>query len=244
MSVQVLSCTAARRSLCGLCLLSRRTSAYYSHSVACHVQDPEVTTSVGTSARTRTATWSNSQHTITNTKNPLDPTRLDRYLASIRAADLQPTLDDVERCKPESFSLPDSSRYAIEYTNLLEMLCRSFSKDQLRRFTELYKLDPIWTRSSRRKTEYAESIIEKAWGWPSLKEIERKRRDMTEVLAKCQLSPYMQYPPSTDYVAAFTVTPSQLFLIMGRGAGNEFSAIVYSLFPKRWGRSAAVVDAV
>lgn len=185
MSAQVLACSAARRSLCSSCLLSRCTRAYYSHSVAGRVQDPEATTSVDTSARTRTATWSNSQHTITNIKNPLDPTRLDRYLASIRAADLQPTLDDVERCKPESFSLPDSSRYATEYTNLLETLCRSFSKDQLRRFTELYKLDPIWTRSSRRKTEYAESIIEKAWGWPSLKEIERKRRDTTEVLAKC-----------------------------------------------------------
>ncbi|KAH0838390.1 major facilitator superfamily domain-containing protein [Lanmaoa asiatica] len=96
------------------------------------------------------------------------------------------TSNDVNQ---RGFSRPDSSRYAVEYTNLLETLCRSFSKDQLRRFTELYKLDPIWTRSSRRKTEYAESIIEKAWSWPSLKEIERKRRDMTEVLVKWMSSP-------------------------------------------------------
>lgn len=193
MSAQVLWCSATRRSLCSSCLLSRRASAYYSQSVAGRLQDPDVSISASTSARTRTATWSNSHHAVANTRNPLDPTRLDRYLASIRATDLEPTLDDIERCKPESFSRPDSSRYAAEYTNLLETLCRSFSKDQLRRFTELYKLDPIWTRSSRRKTEYAESIIEKAWGWPSLKEIERKRRDTTEVLVKCQLSPYMRY---------------------------------------------------
>lgn len=191
MSAQVLWCSAARRSLCSSCLLSRRTSAYYSQSVAGRIQDPEASISASASARTLTAAWRNSHSAVANTRNPLDPTRLDRYLASIRAADLEPTLDDIERCKPESFSRPDSSRYATEYMGLLETLCRSFSKDQLRRFTELYKLDSIWTRSSRRKTEYAESIIEKAWGWPSLKEIERKRRDATEVLVKCQLSPYL-----------------------------------------------------
>lgn len=187
---------AARRSLCSsYCLLSPRTRADYSHSAlsptAHCLQEPEASTSVVPKRRTRTPTWSDSYPAATNPKNPLDPTRLDRYLSSIRAADLEPTLDDIERCKPQSFLRPDSSRYAAEYTNLLETLCRSFSKDQLRRFTELYKLDSIWTRSSRRKTEYAESIIEKAWGWPSLKEIERKRRDTTEVLVKCQWFPCM-----------------------------------------------------
>ncbi|KAF9229400.1 hypothetical protein BS17DRAFT_675151, partial [Gyrodon lividus] len=137
------------------------------------------------------------------TRNPLDPTRVDRYLASIRAAGLEPTLEDVERCRPEKHSRPESLWYAEEYTNLLEALCRSFSKDQLRRFTELYKLDPIWTRSSRRKIEYAESIIEKAWGWPSLKEIERKQRDRTEVVVK-----------------TFPVTPNQLFLILGKDGAD------------------------
>lgn len=193
MFVQVFRYSPTRRSLCSVCLLSR-CRAYYSQSalssVAGHRQDPEVSTSTGSGGASRTATWSDPHHAVANTRNPLDPTRLDRYLASIRAAELEPTLDDVERYKPEGFSRPDSSRYAAEYTNLLETLCRSFSKDQLRRFTELYKLDPIWTRSSRRKTEYAESIIEKAWGWPSLKEIERKRRDTTEVLVKCQYHPF------------------------------------------------------
>ncbi|KAF8140133.1 hypothetical protein EV363DRAFT_1151759 [Boletus edulis] len=200
MAAQVLWCSTARRSLCSSCLLSRRTSVYYSQSAAGRIQDPDAATP---STRTLTATWNNSHCAVANTRNPLGPTRLDRYLASIKPADLEPTLDDIQRCKPESFSRPDSSRYAAEYTSLLETLCRSFSKEQLRHFTELYKLDPIWTRSSRRKTEYAESIIEKAWGWPSLKEIERKRRDTTEVLVK-----------------AFTVTPSQLFLIMGKDGAD------------------------
>ncbi|KAG8219894.1 hypothetical protein J3R82DRAFT_888 [Butyriboletus roseoflavus] len=205
MSMQVFRCSAARRSLCSSCLLFRRTN--YSQSALSSVagcrEDPKASASAGPSGRTRTATWSDTHHAVANTRNPLDPTRLDRYLASIRTADLEPTLDDVERCKPEGFSRADSSRYAAEYRNLLETLCRSFSKDQLRRFTQLYKLDPIWTRSSRRKTEYAESIIEKAWGWPSLKEMERKRRDTTEVLVK-----------------SFTITPSQLFLIMGKDGAD------------------------
>lgn len=217
MSAQVFRCSATRRPLCSLqCFFSRRTRAYYSQSafssVTGRTQDPEGSTSVAPGA-----SRGDSYHAAKDTKNPLDPTRLDRYLASIRAADLKPTLGDVERCKPESFSRPDSPRYAAEYTHLLETLCRSFSKDQLRHFTELYQLDPIWTRSSRRKTEYAESIIEKAWGWPSLKEIERKRRDTTEVLVKCKPCSLSCGSTSMNCVAAFSVTPSQLFLIMGNG---------------------------
>ncbi|EGN97497.1 hypothetical protein SERLA73DRAFT_75173 [Serpula lacrymans var. lacrymans S7.3] len=136
-------------------------------------------------------------------RNPLEPTRVDKYLASIRAAGLEPTLDDIERCKPARRARPHSPQYADDYHNLVDSLCRSFSKDQLRQFTLLYKLDPIWTRSKRRKVEYAESIIEKQWGWPSLKEIERQRRDRTEVTEK-----------------SFHVNPSQLFLILGQDGAD------------------------
>lgn len=141
--------------------------------------------------------------TPSQSRNPLEPTRVDLYLASIHAAGLEPTLDDIERCRPKRHSSPESSKYAEEYNNLLDTLCRSFSKDQLRKFTELYNLDPIWTRCSRRKAEYAESIIEKQWNWPSLKEIERRQRDRTEVVIK-----------------TFSVNPSQLFLILGKDGAD------------------------
>lgn len=141
--------------------------------------------------------------TPSQSRNPLEPTRVDLYLASIHAAGLEPTLDDIERCRPKRHSSPESSQYAEEYNNLLDTLCRSFSKDQLRNFTELYNLGPIWTRSSRRKVEYAESIMEKQWNWPSLKEIERRRRDKTEVVIK-----------------TFSVNPSQLFLILGKDGAD------------------------
>ncbi|KIK40011.1 hypothetical protein CY34DRAFT_289306 [Suillus luteus UH-Slu-Lm8-n1] len=141
--------------------------------------------------------------TPSQSRNPLEPTRVDLYLASIHAAGLEPTLDDIERCRPKRHSSPESSKYAEEYNNLSDTLCRSFSKEQLRKFTELYNLDPIWTRCSRRKVEYAESIIEKQWNWPSLKEIERRQRDRTEVVIK-----------------TFSVTPSQLFLILGKDGAD------------------------
>ncbi|KAH7911939.1 hypothetical protein BJ138DRAFT_1062086 [Hygrophoropsis aurantiaca] len=136
-------------------------------------------------------------------RNPLEPTRVDLYLASIHAAGLEPTLDDIERCRPANHAPAESPRYADEYHNLVDTLCRSFSKEQLRHFGELYKLDSIWTRNSRRKIEYAESIIEKQWQWPSLKEIERKRRDRTEITVK-----------------TFFVNPSQLFLILGKDGAD------------------------
>ncbi|KAG1755176.1 uncharacterized protein EDB91DRAFT_277723 [Suillus paluster] len=141
--------------------------------------------------------------TPSQSRNPLEPTRVDLYLASIHAAGLEPTLDDIEHCRPKRHSSPESSKYAEEYNNLLDTLCRSFSKDQLRKFTELYNLDPIWTRSSRRKVEYAESIMEKQWNWPSLKEIERRQRDKTEVVVK-----------------TFSLNPSQLFLILGKDGAD------------------------
>jgi hypothetical protein len=187
MSAQVLRRCISGRSLCFSCLQLRRTKAYYSQSAlaSASLQNAETSKATGTNAGDKIQVENTKEpRDVRDTRNPLEPTRVDRYLASIRAAGLEPTLEDVERCRPTKHSPPESQQYADEYKTLMETLCRSFSKDQLRGFTELYKLDPIWTRSSRRKAEYAESIIEKAWEWPSLKEIERKRRDRTEIIVK------------------------------------------------------------
>ncbi|KAH7883685.1 hypothetical protein F5I97DRAFT_2042628 [Phlebopus sp. FC_14] len=216
MSAQLLRHSTARRLLCFSCPQSRHAKAYSaqvalaSSSSACSQNSESSTSTVdgdfspergdanGTSATTHLG-----QPQGSTSRSPLEPTRVDRYLASIRAAGLEPTLEDVERCRPERHSRPDSSRYAEEYNDLVDTLCRSFSKGQLRRFTELYKLGPMWSRSSRRKAEYAESIIERQWGWPSLKEIERKQKDRTEIVVK-----------------NFPVTPSQLFLILGKDGAD------------------------
>ena len=86
-------------------------------------------------------------------------------------------------------------QYSDEYNALLDKLCRSFSRQQLRAFTILYKLD---LRAIRAKIEYAEAIIEKQWGWPSLKEAQKRLRDRTEVSVKSAFIIYLNniYPVS------------------------------------------------
>ncbi|KAG2044734.1 hypothetical protein BDR03DRAFT_937124 [Suillus americanus] len=211
------------RSLCSSCLCWRRHRLYSSQAAFAtstvpisNLQQTETLSAGPSNTLAKTKTPKRAQapretkagklvenDASSQSRNPLEPTRVDLYLASIHAAGLEPTLDDIERCRPKRHSSPESSKYAEEYNDLLDTLCRSFSKDQLRNFTELYNLDPIWTRSSRRKVEYAESIMEKQWNWPSLKEIERRQRDKTEVVIK-----------------TFSVNPSQLFLILGKDGAD------------------------
>lgn len=145
--------------------------------------------------------------------------KVDTYLASLRAGGIEPTLDDLERLRPKMKPSSNSPKYADVYNELVDRLCRTFSKDQLREFGEQLQIDGIWTRSGRRKVEIAESIMEKAWGWENLKEIERRRRDMSEVLVKCACNVQVSISVA-DYTAAFSVSPSELFLLLGKGTSR------------------------
>lgn len=120
--------------------------------------------------------------TSTPRKDPLAATGLELYLDEIREAGLEPTLPDLERCRPERYTNHvDSPQYAEEYHSLVDKLCRSFSRQQLRQFTIQLKLH---SRAALTKHEFAESIIEKQWNWPSLKEVQKRHRDRTEVSVK------------------------------------------------------------
>jgi hypothetical protein len=112
--------------------------------------------------------------------NPLEPNEVDKYLASLQAAGLEPTLADIEHCQPSRHSHPDSPAYVEEYGRLRERLLRSFSKDQLRRFGKMYNLKAKWMRHGRTKSQYAEAIIEQQWKWPSLAEVQKDRDDRTK----------------------------------------------------------------
>lgn len=115
--------------------------------------------------------------------------RVDEHLAALRAGGFEPRLEDLERCRPRNRPQGDEPGYADAYNNLVDRLCRTFSKSQLRRFGEEYGLESKWTRSGRRKVEYAESIIEKGWEWENLKELARRKRDTSEVVVKCARLP-------------------------------------------------------
>lgn len=117
-------------------------------------------------------------------RNPLEPTRVDIYLASLQSEGVEPTLNDLEQRRPERFPNRESTQYVEKYNELADTLCRSFSKTQLQKFVAQCGLHRDRKRSLRKKLDFAEAIIEGKWGWPSLEEVERARRDRTEVLSE------------------------------------------------------------
>ncbi|THH33503.1 hypothetical protein EUX98_g623 [Antrodiella citrinella] len=123
---------------------------------------------------------------------------VESHLASLNATGTVPSMADLERFRTSKHSNPDSPRYSAQYGDLVNKLYRSFSKDQLFSFMQEY--DPLSSksRSGRRKMDYVESVLEE-WGWPTLKEAERAKRDRTEVS-----------------VQLFPITRAELFLILGR----------------------------
>ena len=120
-------------------------------------------------------------HDIHAAGRALGPSKTESYLLSLLADGTIPTLQDLERLKPSGHSDPQSERYAHEYNNLLDTICRSFSHDQLRSFSQQYGLH---IGSNQRKMSVAGAIVEKAWRWPSLKELKRAQRDRTEVTSQ------------------------------------------------------------
>jgi hypothetical protein len=129
-----------------------------------------------------TPTASSSKSTPASDRNGVS--KVDAFLASLQTTGSHPSLKDLERGRPREYAHPESTLYAKQYNEVMEHLCRSFSKGQLRWFAEKYQLDPRLWRSHRRKVDCARAIVENAWGWPSLRDIEKKKREKTEVLTE------------------------------------------------------------
>ncbi len=90
---------------------------------------------------------------------------------------------DVNRCPARTVNVCHSllSIVISQYHSLRGNICRSFSNDQLRGFSQQYGLR---LGSNRKKKMVAEAIVEKAWHWPSLRELKRAQRDRTEVTSQ------------------------------------------------------------
>lgn len=146
--------------------------------------------------------------------------KVDTFLASLRTDNIVPSIEDIERFKPKQRPLSDSPQYPTAYNNLLERLCKSFTKEQLRRLGELYGLERKWTRRKRRIADYAEAIMEKQWGWENLRELERRKRDATETTTRCTSVIFLISHQHSDRVSAFLLTASELFVLMGKGEIN------------------------
>ncbi len=117
----------------------------------------------------------------------LESSKTESYLLSLLTDGVTPSLRDLERLKPLEHPDPHSKEYTVVYGALLDSICRSFSNDQLRSFTQQYGLS---LGSIRRKVSYAEAIVEKAWQWPSLRELKRARSGRAEVtsLGRCTVT--------------------------------------------------------
>lgn len=121
------------------------------------------------------------EHGVDSAGHYSEPSKTESYLLSLLIDGAVPTLYDLERLKPSEHSDPRSTEYAREYHTLLDNICRSFSNQQLRRFSQQYGLR---LSSKRRKMAFAEAIVEKAWRWPSLGELNRAQRDRIELASK------------------------------------------------------------
>ena len=112
----------------------------------------------------------------------LESSKTESYLLSLLTDGVNPSLRDLERLKPLEHPDPHSKEYTVVYGALLDSICRSFSNDQLRSFTRQYGLS---LSSKLRKVSYAEAIVEKAWQWPSLRELKPAGRADVTSLGRC-----------------------------------------------------------
>lgn len=173
----------------------------------------EPASSTAQPASTPTASSSNCPPTSSRKGRP----KVDVFLASLQSSGSQPSLKDLERGRPREHAHPESTLYAKQYNGLIEQLGRSFTKEQLRRFGEQYQLDPRLWRSKKRKVDYARAIVENAWGWPSLRDIEKAKREKTEVLTESKQIFHHPAVGCLTFHSAFNVSRSQLFLVLGKG---------------------------
>ena len=178
------------------------TRRFYAASAAQQRHDPSASHShagtdvPGPSTRTRVRTPSSSADaqasslepsSAANTDDALEPfSRVQNYLASINTAGIQPTLEDLERCRPANRPSLQSPAYAPAYNEVIGTLCRSFTKTQLREFLTKTLGTSRHCATNRKKVDYAESILEQLWQWATLSDVEKAKRDSTEVTTKSE----------------------------------------------------------
>lgn len=211
-----------RRCIQSPCIVQYHRRWFIQQALPCSVLDTPQEPANGTEAASSTpqsvTTPTAPSSQLVPVSNQKGGPKVDAFLASLRTAGSEPSLEDLERGRPREYAHPESILYAKQYNGLLEQLGRSFTKEQLRRFSEQYRLDPRQWRSHRRKVDYARAIVENAWGWPSLREIEKAKRERTEVVTE---SKQISYSSSRfgcpNFALGFNVSRSQLFLILGKG---------------------------
>ncbi|KAF9069149.1 hypothetical protein BDP27DRAFT_1326087 [Rhodocollybia butyracea] len=133
-------------------------------------------------------------------RNLLEDSKIQTYLDHIAETSNTVTLSDIDRIRPTTHADPDTPEYEEQYNALVDRLCQSFSKKQLLLFLEILGIE---RRRGSSKRHCAVQIIEGSWGWPSLTEVQEKKRDWSEVQSE-----------------SLPLDPRQAFLILGKDGAN------------------------
>jgi hypothetical protein len=160
-----------------------------------------------------------TEHGIDSAGRSSEPSITESYLLSLLTDGTMPTLHDLERLKPSEHSDPRSTAYAHEYKALLDNICRSFSNDQLRSFSQQYGLQ---LGSRRKKKLFVEAIVEKAWHWPALRELKRAKKDRTEVASQSMFTPTLM---------PFHLTPPSISAHLKRAFHSSWKRSVHTSSP-------------
>ena len=150
-------------------------------------------------------------------ESPTVFSRVETYIANSNASGIPPTLEDLESCKPVERPPIHSPKYVKEYNEQVSSLCRAFTKEQLRKFLVEALGTSRHCATNRKKAEYAESILEQLWKWPTLSEIEKAKRERTEVITKSEFPLPFRLPAKLRARQVLPMKASDLFLILGRG---------------------------
>lgn len=110
--------------------------------------------------------------------------RTEAYLMKLNTEGVKPTIADLERFRSDKPVRPNSPQYIEQHNEVVDTICRAFSKEQLQEFLQQYEVS---FRKQAPKIKLAETIIEKAWGWPSLAEIEKNKRERTEMSSRREI---------------------------------------------------------
>lgn len=104
--------------------------------------------------------------------------RTEAYLMKLNSEGVAPTIADLEYFRGEKPVRSTSPQYAEYYNEVVDTINRAFCKEQLVEFLEIYEVS---FRRKATKLKLIETILEKAWGWPSLAQVEKAKRERTEV---------------------------------------------------------------
>lgn len=146
--------------------------------------------------------------------------RTELYLESIIAQGVEPTLADLEQLRPPEPTERDlrSPMYKTIYEEAIEAIDRPFTKQQLRTLAQQILSKEISRRATKRFI--MDLILTKAWGLPSPAQVEKERRERTEIKRQggwrilSAVGNLLTVHPS---ITVFPVSPAELFVLLGQG---------------------------